>query len=705
MSKKPAKSHSKTSMDALAGQELLCAECIHEEIDVVRSSVIANERQNDQMRDDIDGIFRQCETLQSPSKATTNDKTKKTSKTTGATPLPNSGEIPAPKLYSVKNLALQLLKLAILNSRLKQSDIDRSKEILEKRVALLQAKVNSARLELEAKEELIQKTRAKIIALHHDLSEKYNERILRFRLEDARRAAKQAANFQYHHFRVLRQVVFTKYDSWKAREMDLKGKPVRLDLFGQPIIPLESFLLHNNKLIAINSFLENLIHFQVLMVELLNSDGFPVDLPFLDYLKRQLPDSQFYGQVQEKINFLLGDEADPILKLAEEKDHDNEYVEEENNKTLEPRPSMDNITITDNVIQVPLSFKTANLQRRASVRLTLSESPAPDNFHPEVFLATPEPGLNVDNNISLNEKTKSSTIQGKRMVIVPNKILTKPFTKLTLKEYLKFILIVVKIVVNFDMLLRQTVDKVPQPKKKQSTRDLLTSTYGQLRGEPDSTQDDDNQSKFDLRKILERFADMDHFFKSIIQTHSEKLRSHASNSALAFSALTGNTEGMDAVAIPSSGSSAGGYDSFPTASQPSLQSHESSSRLREFYSNYLTNNRKKATLVPSPKTMADQQVYGAVSEGFLDTEEDNTKSSSGDDRWTSPQPSPQQESEREPYDIKEVMDAVHKLVANGKASGRDNGDGGDEAVKLATKSMMKNTQSHLADWDVVSRLY
>ncbi|PVH19927.1 V-type proton ATPase subunit B [Candidozyma haemuli] len=703
MSKKPAKSHSKTSMDALAGQELLCAECIHEEIDVVRSSVIANERQNDQMRDDIDGIFRQCETLQSPSKATTNDKTKKTSKTTGATPLPNSGEIPAPKLYSVKNLALQLSKLAILNSRLKQSDIDRSKEILEKRVALLQAKVNSARSELEAKEESIQKTRAKIIASHHDLSEKYNERILRFRLEDARRAAKQAANFQYHHFRVLRQVVFTKYDSWKAREMDSKGKPVRLDLFGQPIIPLESFLSHNNKLIAINSFLENLIHFQVLMVELLNSDGFPVDLPFLDYLKRQLPDSQFYGQVQEKINFLLGDEADPILKSAEEKDHDNEYVEEENNKTLEPRPSMDKITITDNVIQVPLSFKTANLQRRASVRSTSSESPAPDNFHPEVFSATPEPGLNVDNNISSNEKTKSSTIQGKRMVIVPNKILTKPFTKLTLKEYLKFISIVVKIVVNFDMLLRQTVDKVPQPKKKQSTRDLLTSTYGQLRGEPDSTQDDDNQSKFDLRKILERFADMDHFFKSIIQTHSEKLRSHASNSALAFSALTGNTEGMDAVAIPSSGSSAGGYDSFPTASQPSLQSHESSSRLREFYSNYLTNNRKKATSVPSPKTMADQQVYGAVSEGFSDTEEDNTKSSSGDDRWTSPQPSPQQESEREPYDIKEVMDAVHKLVANGKASGRDNGDGGDEAVKLATKSMMKNTQSHLADWDVNSR--
>lgn len=41
------------------GQELLCAECIHEEIDVVRGSVIAKERQNDQMREAVDGIFLQ----------------------------------------------------------------------------------------------------------------------------------------------------------------------------------------------------------------------------------------------------------------------------------------------------------------------------------------------------------------------------------------------------------------------------------------------------------------------------------------------------------------------------------------------------------------------------------------------------------------------------------------------------------------------
>lgn len=680
----PKKKHP-NSRDALA-PELLCADCIHDEIEVVRSSVIANELLNNQMRADIDEVFDKCRELQ---KASPLNGSHKAHRSVSASP---KKEESTAKIYSIKDLALRLQRLAILNARLKQNDIDRANQIMEKRVNALQARVNDTRQKIQAKEELLQNKREKMTTLHQEVSEIITEKILRTQRVDSTRVAKQAATFQYNHFKVVRQVVFPKYELWKSQEDDHGNKRVKLDFFGQPILLLKSFLLHNNKLIAINMFLENLIHFQVLMVELLSGIGTPIHLPFLEFLKMQIPDGNFFDQVQEKINFLVddGSEVQPDEKTADQ----------EQDRLLGPRPSFDKIVIKDNVIQIPLSFKTANLQRRASVKLSLSASPTPDQFEPQLFLATPEPSSTTEVKLPNNEKPKSSTFQGKTMVIVPHKILTKPFTKLTLKEYLKFILVVVKILVNFEVLLKQTLDKVPVPKKKQQTRDLLASTYGHLRGETESP--DEMKHNYDFRKILERFADMDYYFKHTIQQHSEKLHMLPSNNALTYSALIENT--TEGTGNTSTASSAGNEDSFHNAPQLSLHTHESSSKLREFYNNYLSQRQRQPRVPLTPTTEADRKIYGAVSQGYLETEDDASKSSIIGDRSSIELDSTYRNG-ADSYDLKKFMDDVHKLVANGRGIGRDNGVDGDEAVKRATRTMMKNTQSQLEDWDVVSRLY
>lgn len=672
--------------DVLA-TDVLCATCIQQEIEVIRSSVISNEKLNDQMRAEIDDVFDKCKGIQE-SRHPANSQ-----RECGG---PNTSPIEeedASRLYTIKDLALQLQKLAILNSRLKQNDIERSRQLLNKRVASLQAKVDETSLKIKEKESQVQRMRETIINQHRAFSNSINERTLKTRYVDSSRAAKLTAIIQYHHFKVLRQVVFPKYDLWKSQPPGSRSSRVKLDFFGQPILPLESFLLHNNKLIAINMFLENLIHLQVLMVELLSFGGTPVHLPFLDFLVHQLPDGKFFDQVQEKINFLVHDESDANSV-------EKEPSEEEANKLSGPRPSLDKIIIKDNVIQVPLSFKTANFQRRASVRPALPESPPTELFHPDVFLETPEPPYLIEDKKPQSEKVKSSTFQGKKMVIVPHKILTKPFTKLTLKEYLKFILVVVKILVNFEILIHQTIEAIPQPIKKQSTRDLLSSTYGQLRGEPD-TKSENKDQRYDLRKILESIAEMDRYFKHRIQEQSVSLKPEVSHGAMNYSMLTG--VGVDIDQLPSASSSGGTEDSFPHTAHASLHTHESSSKLREFYSNYLSRTPLQPKVQQHSITDSDQKIYGAVSEGFLDTDEDTSKSSIKVDR--SAEPDSTSKNGIDFYDLKDVMDNVHKLVANGKGGGRDNGDDDDEAVKIATQTMMKNTKSHLADWDVVSRLY
>lgn len=689
MSHKHSKSQSRTTMDALAGQELRCTECISNDIAVIRKSVIANEAKNNQMRDQIDEVFELCRIIQKAGPSAVIDK-KEESSTSPRRDLPQDSN-----MYTIKHLAFHLQKLAILNAKLKQRDMDHYRKILEKKISLLESKVEKAQQNLTSRRDLLDQKQAFIESLHRELSTMYNERILRYQLEDARRVSRQASILQYDHYKVIRQVAFQKFDAWLAHKTNPNGPPIKLDFYGQSIIPLESFLLHNNKLIAINIFLENMIRFQILLKQILNENGSSIDLPFVSHLERQLPDEGFYAQVQEKINFLLHESDN--LEYADQPEEVLNGVDDE--KERHDVQNTDKIVVKDNVIQVPLSFKTANFQRRASTKSNSLESPvSADQVRPEMFLATPEPSI-PDSKHPGSEKTKNSAIQGKKMVIVPHKILTKPFTKLTLKEYLKFILIVAKIIINFEMLLRQTVDKVPRTKRKKPTSNLLMSTYGQSRAETDPVRETEAapQLFYDFGKILLKFAEMDGYFKLEIDSFA-----YAPSKAQPASSII--KEASSRSTIPSSAPLMEAQEPSHHASNASLRSSESRSRLREFYSNFIDKNSRKSQNSRPSRTSLDNQVYGAVSDGFLDTDEDESKASTVDSD-TPFKTGSSYSTHTEPLDIKEVINAVHNQVANGKGGGRGNGEGGDEAVKIATKNIMKKTQSQLSDWDVVSRLF
>lgn len=118
MSHKHSKSQSRTTMDALAGQELRCTECISNDIAVIRKSVIANEAKNNQMRDQIDEVFELCRIIQKAGPSAVIDK-KEESSTSPRRDLPQDSN-----MYTIKHLAFHLQKLAILNAKLKQRDMD-----------------------------------------------------------------------------------------------------------------------------------------------------------------------------------------------------------------------------------------------------------------------------------------------------------------------------------------------------------------------------------------------------------------------------------------------------------------------------------------------------------------------------------------------------------------------------------------------------
>ena len=119
-----------------------------------------------------------------------------------------------------------------------------------------------------------------------------------------------------------------------------------------------------------------------------------------------------------------------------------------------------------NTIKLPLSSKTINSQlRRASLNKEDASSSSKPN---EVEKITPKKA----------PSPIRSTLSGKKMIILPHKILTKPFTKLTAKEVLKFLLIIVKILFNFKTFFYFTIDSIPNLRKQSS---MLSNTMNPFR--------------------------------------------------------------------------------------------------------------------------------------------------------------------------------------------------------------------------------
>ncbi|KAG5420389.1 hypothetical protein I9W82_002270 [Candida metapsilosis] len=316
-------------------------------------------------------------------------------------------DIPRPSFNAITALAIQLSKLKTLDAKLRVDSIDFAKTQAQKKVDSLknrnqeiETQIDSIRLKLLQKE-------TEMIRTYSNESDSLTKEIDDFQLTKIAQVEGQAKKIQLQQFKILMEIALQKKDK------------NRLYFHHQPILNLDEFLGYN--LSAINQFLERLIVLQNQLSHLFN-----IQLPHTRVLTKYLPDSKFYDLLKRKEVIITG-RKDSII-------HD-DYDEKEQKETTPM--GIDNVS--EKVIklgdayQLPLSSKTLNFQRRAA---RLSTSP----IEPVELNSIP---------IIRQNSTSSSAV---RKITIPHKIINKPFNKLSIKDFLEFLIVIVRIIANFQIL-------------------------------------------------------------------------------------------------------------------------------------------------------------------------------------------------------------------------------------------------------------
>lgn len=683
-------------------QDLLCGDCVHDRIEIIRNSVVENDRLNNVLRNDINAVFKACELMQVLE--LTSDyysRLRAEVETESASPdviFNNVGgtDSKAPGVAAVKHLALQLRRLDIHNCKSKLNGIERTHESLNEKVSELQRRVADLQTQIVKKRELIAATQSQLTSTYADRSDTLDLEIFRLQGNGMKYIRKQSMAQLLRNYKVFKEIAFPNIDRWNSQQSSLrpsKGK-CKLELFSQPVLQLSNFLAYNDKLEVINTFLENLIYLQVLLHELLCVNNITVELPYLDALKQLLPNSDFYDLVQKKVSMILDfTETSPTEK--EDQTESNECVEEPPVHLNSEESAK--ITIRNNVIHIPSSSRTLNLQRRTSLRnpdllLEDLEKVSSHNSNDEVH---------SKDTTSVKSKPKSSrsVLKGKNFVIVPHYILTKPFTKLLSDEYLKFILVIVKIVINFRVLLKQTIDTMPGGEvKRQSSRNSLLGTINQLRSHGGVlasvvlvAEEKDTES-CDLEEILSKLADLDIYFKYLEQQQIlllDKERLSRSTSTVGMSSHFRSAQTSQYTELD-------GFSEIEVQKSQTAASANgnNSSKFRGLYNVFFRKNIPTNSQPPPP---LDENIYGMLSEANLDSESKNINNII-DEHTTAGK----SESTSNPQAI---MKTVHHLIARGHGGFRTQGKVEDKSMKVATLSMMEESLHQLDDWDVLSRMY
>lgn len=324
-------------------------------------------------------------------------------------------EIPTISINMVKNLGVQLNKLKAIDVNNHLNSITKSISNMEKKIDSLQQECLMVKQKIETNQE---HGNVKYTNSSNDEAKQinqYQQDIDDLKNRKIRNISRQLHKSELANYKVLKQIVFSK------------DKFDNLKVFNLPILKLDEFLNYN--LIDINQFLEVLIKLQIYLQDL-----FQINLPYLQDLKNSLPNSKFYDLIKQKTNLMLGKEEDV-------EDEEDEKTDDVANKgyLISPEP-IDKIVKLGNVIKLPLSAKTRNMQRRYSM------------------VQSPEPDIPILKEQSLSPTTSNATNNGsvnvnKKLIIIPHKILNKPFNKLSIKEFLNFLIVIVKIIVNFENFL------------------------------------------------------------------------------------------------------------------------------------------------------------------------------------------------------------------------------------------------------------
>ncbi|RCK59251.1 hypothetical protein Cantr_07695 [Candida viswanathii] len=323
-------------------------------------------------------------------------------------------ELPTPSIISITSLAIQLNKLRLLDSKLRTDSIIQAAAQIQTRIVKLENQKSNIEQELDQIRLKMLKKEAEMIRVYEEGVAQVNSHIEDYKLTKIKQVEVQALKLQYANFKIIYETSFQQKDK-------------KLLFNHQPILKLEEFLGYN--LLVINQFLERLIILQSQLSYLFN-----VDLPHLKELMNYVPDEKFYNLIRKKELIISGREAD-----EEEENRINEQSSEKRNSMEIPKgipnPTEKIFKFGDGY-NLPPSSKTLNyqLRRRAS-----SVEPADLNNIPVIKEPT--------------AATSSSSKTTSRKIIIPHKIINKPFNKLAIKDFLKFVGIIVKIIINFQAFL------------------------------------------------------------------------------------------------------------------------------------------------------------------------------------------------------------------------------------------------------------
>ncbi|KAK6465685.1 hypothetical protein DFJ63DRAFT_310771 [Scheffersomyces coipomensis] len=342
--------------------------------------------------------------------------------------------IPTITIKGIILLSIQLNKLRTVHLKMKIQALTRSIEVLNLIIG------NTAKDIDQGKSKIIEFNN-KLSGVADTLQEQFSKQLDRinstieeYESQKIRDVKRQMLKFQCRNFMVLKEVSFSSDGSSS------------LNFMGQRILKIDHILGYN--IMNINQFFESLI---VLQRHL--SIIFEIEFPYLEDLLESLPDADFFNSIKVKENEIRGTpEVDDEVDNDNNVDGDDKDIESDN-KPRELTDTNDKIVSTNNTIRLPLSSKSYNNQRRESMKRSPSreiESILERNNKSKSSSPMPE----RSNSRSSTLTTSSSIHQvskKKAIAIVPHRILKKPFSKLTMREFSQLLYIISKILFNFQV--------------------------------------------------------------------------------------------------------------------------------------------------------------------------------------------------------------------------------------------------------------
>lgn len=538
---------------------LLCGDCVGQECTLVRNSCIESDRQIEAARDKINQIFDLCNKLQNGDTILA---------------LPDDPSTPNPSIKLMKNLAYRLVKLQALNTKAKVRNINRTIESL--RSSIEQVKGESK----AAKDTIKPSSTARIDTWFTQQINELDSQLRHFRGEKVIQVERQAVLLQKQQYLTLISLAFLGSPGRSGAGISSQRISKSLLFYNQPVLNLELLFNHNSKVLQINEFFENLIKFQLHLADLFKVDG--VELPFLPELLKLLPDEQLFASIQDQEDFMYSGIKEPKLQRSPSPE-----------TSPSPQKEPDQVIRLGEAFKLPLSSKTLNLQRRAR-----TEHSAESELEPKVEM-TKRPSV---------KKESKNSLYGKTVVIVPHKILSKPFTKFSPQEFLRFLLTVAKIIANFLYFFEVTINRVP------TTRS--TSLSNVRTGEVDD---------FNLTSILTKLLNMAQYFDfKLTQLKNENQVEMTGSQSLV--STVSNVSTTNSSVLP-------------------LQSYVKQKKPRGLLERLFGDTDYKLTDM-------EGEIYGGVSESSLTKTTDSSK------------PSP----ETKIPELKVIMQAVYKLMVSGASA-------------------------------------